>query len=127
MDELIKRLIKELGVDRNQARGGLVALLRAGEIDIVRIGKAHLREEAWWRYGREIAERQAKASRSPKWPLTQSAMNWLGMTISSSPVSPSNAPSSAGFSQPSKVRAPQSRRRPARMVSHAASSGAGTP
>ena len=31
MDELIKRLMKELGVDRNQARGGLVALLRAGE------------------------------------------------------------------------------------------------
>ena len=31
MDELIKRLTKELGVDRNQARGGLVALLRAGQ------------------------------------------------------------------------------------------------
>jgi hypothetical protein len=31
MDELIKRLTRELGVDRNQARGGLVALLRAGE------------------------------------------------------------------------------------------------
>jgi hypothetical protein len=31
MDELIKRLIRDLGVDKNQARGGLVALLRAGE------------------------------------------------------------------------------------------------
>jgi hypothetical protein len=31
MDELIKRLMKELGVDKNQARGGLVALLRAGQ------------------------------------------------------------------------------------------------
>jgi hypothetical protein len=31
MEELIKRLTKELGVDRKQARGGLVALLRAGQ------------------------------------------------------------------------------------------------
>jgi hypothetical protein len=31
MDELIQRLIRDLGVDKNQARGGLVALLRAGE------------------------------------------------------------------------------------------------
>jgi uncharacterized protein VcgC/VcgE DUF2780 len=31
MDELIKRLMKELGVDKTQARGGLVALLRAGQ------------------------------------------------------------------------------------------------
>src|SRR5262245_14034256 len=31
MEELIKRLTRDLGVDRNQARGGLVALLRAGQ------------------------------------------------------------------------------------------------
>jgi len=31
MDELIKRLTRDLGVDKTQARGGLVALLRAGE------------------------------------------------------------------------------------------------
>jgi hypothetical protein len=31
MDDLIKRLTKELGVDKRQARGGLVALLRAGQ------------------------------------------------------------------------------------------------
>jgi Protein of unknown function VcgC/VcgE (DUF2780) len=31
MDELIKKLMHELGVDKTQARGGLVALLRAGE------------------------------------------------------------------------------------------------
>ncbi len=85
---------------------------------------------AWRRSSRRVTigstVRQASASRSPKWLCTQSAMNWLGMTISSSPVSPSNAPSSAGFSQPSNVRAPQSRRRPVRMVSQAASRGAGT-
>ena len=31
MDDLIKRLTKELGVTKKQAQGGLVALLRAGE------------------------------------------------------------------------------------------------
>jgi hypothetical protein len=31
MDDLIRRLTKELGVDRTQARGGLIALLRAGQ------------------------------------------------------------------------------------------------
>ncbi len=31
MDELIKRLTRDLGVDKTQARGGIVALLRAGE------------------------------------------------------------------------------------------------
>ncbi|MCM2310034.1 MAG: DUF2780 domain-containing protein [Steroidobacteraceae bacterium] len=30
MNELIKRLTKELGVDKKQAEGGLIALLRAG-------------------------------------------------------------------------------------------------
>jgi hypothetical protein len=31
MDDLIQRLTKELGVNKDQARGGLVALLRAGK------------------------------------------------------------------------------------------------
>ncbi len=30
MDDLIKRLTKELGVNKKQAEGGLVALLRTG-------------------------------------------------------------------------------------------------
>lgn len=30
MNELVKRLTKELGVDKKQAEGGLIALLRAG-------------------------------------------------------------------------------------------------
>lgn len=36
MDDLIRRLTKELGVNRNQARGGLVALLRAGQQNMSR-------------------------------------------------------------------------------------------
>ncbi len=36
-----------------------IGLLRVGELDLVRIGRAELREEAWWRYGRAIASRRA--------------------------------------------------------------------
>jgi hypothetical protein len=36
MNDLIKRLTKELGVDRKQAEGGLVALLRAGQQNMTR-------------------------------------------------------------------------------------------
>jgi hypothetical protein len=31
MDDLIRKLIKDLGVSKDQARGGVIALLRAGE------------------------------------------------------------------------------------------------
>ena len=37
-----------------------VALLRAGNLDIVRVGRANLTEEAWWRYGRELTSRAEK-------------------------------------------------------------------
>lgn len=37
-----------------------VALLKAGPLEIVRVGRAGLREEAWWRYGRELKDRRAK-------------------------------------------------------------------
>ena len=35
-----------------------IALLKAGPIEIVRVGRAQLTEEAWWRYGRELTERK---------------------------------------------------------------------
>ena len=35
-----------------------ISLLRAGSMDIVRVGQAKLTEEAWWRYGRELASRK---------------------------------------------------------------------
>ncbi len=37
-----------------------IALLRAGELDVVRVGRANLTEEAWWRYGRELTNRAAR-------------------------------------------------------------------
>jgi len=36
MEDLIRQLTKELGVDKGQARGGLVALLRAGQQNLSR-------------------------------------------------------------------------------------------
>jgi len=38
-----------------------IALLRVAELEIVRVGGAGLREEAWWRYGRELTQRRAHA------------------------------------------------------------------
>lgn len=35
-----------------------IALLRAGDLEIVRVGRANLTEEAWWRYGRELTARR---------------------------------------------------------------------
>jgi hypothetical protein len=37
MDDLIKRLTKATGVNKNQAKGGLVALLRAGQQHMQRV------------------------------------------------------------------------------------------
>ncbi len=35
-----------------------IALMKAGPLEIVRVGKAKLTEEAWWRYGRELTSRK---------------------------------------------------------------------
>jgi len=35
-----------------------IALLKAGPLEIVRVGRARLNEEAWWRYGRELTTRR---------------------------------------------------------------------
>lgn len=35
-----------------------IALLRAENLDIVRVGRAKLAEEAWWRYGKELVRRR---------------------------------------------------------------------
>ena len=38
-----------------------IALLRVGPLEVVRVGSARLREEAWWRYGRELTARRKHA------------------------------------------------------------------
>lgn len=37
-----------------------IALLRAENLQIVRVGRANLAEEAWWRYGRELVGRYSR-------------------------------------------------------------------
>lgn len=36
-----------------------ISLIRAEDLEIVRVGRARLQEEAWWRYGRELVQRRA--------------------------------------------------------------------
>jgi len=38
-----------------------IALFRVGALEAVRVGQALLREEAWWRYGRELTQRRRQA------------------------------------------------------------------
>ena len=37
-----------------------ISLLKVGPLEIVRVGRAQLTEEAWWRYGRELTSRKRR-------------------------------------------------------------------
>jgi len=52
--------LEKLTVDKGRllSQTDNIALLKVGPLDIVRVGKAQLTEEAWWRYGRELASRR---------------------------------------------------------------------
>jgi hypothetical protein len=54
--------IEKLATDRGRllSQTENIALIRAGDIDIVRVGRARLAEEAWWRYGKELRERRSR-------------------------------------------------------------------
>jgi hypothetical protein len=41
------------------ARTANVSLLHVGEVLLIRVGKAELAEQSWWRYGRELRRRRA--------------------------------------------------------------------
>ena len=56
--EELERVVKDRAKLLSQTDN--VALLRAGELDVVRVGRADLTEESWWRYGRELTHRAAK-------------------------------------------------------------------
>jgi hypothetical protein len=60
--EELDRLVTDRGKLLSQTDN--IALIRAGEMEIVRVGRAtQLVEEAWWRYGRELRERRSRHSR----------------------------------------------------------------
>ena len=59
--EELEKLVKDRAKLLSQTDN--VALLRAGNLDVVRVGRANLTEEAWWRYGRELTSRAEKHRR----------------------------------------------------------------
>lgn len=56
--EDLERLVRDQG--RLLAKTANVGLLRAGPLEIVRVGRAGLAEEAWWRYGRRLRQRRRR-------------------------------------------------------------------
>jgi hypothetical protein len=59
--EELERLTRDRG--RLLAESEHVALLELGDVEVIRVGRASLREESWWRYGRVLGQRRKDASR----------------------------------------------------------------
>jgi len=55
--EELEKAVRDGGKTLSQTDN--IALLRIGELEVVRVGRANLTEESWWRYGREIVSRKA--------------------------------------------------------------------
>jgi hypothetical protein len=57
-----------------------ISLLRAGRLEIVRVGRANLAEQAWWRYGKELTRRRQKfKTLSTAGAIGAGAAIWGGM------------------------------------------------
>jgi hypothetical protein len=56
--EELERLTRDRG--RLLSQTEQIALLRVEDLDVVRVGRAGLVEEAWWRYGEELRRRRAR-------------------------------------------------------------------
>ena len=54
--------LERISTDRGRilSRTDNIALLAAGPLEIVRVGRSARREEAWWRYGRELRARRKR-------------------------------------------------------------------
>jgi len=58
-----------------------IALLRAGRLEIVRVGRANLAEQSWWRYGSELAKRRKNyKALSAAGAVGAGAAIWGGLT-----------------------------------------------
>lgn len=71
--------------DRSQlvAETDNIALLNSGELFLIRVGKAGLAEQSWWRYGRELHARRSSffSTRSQIAAYTFGAMQYLGELV----------------------------------------------
>jgi hypothetical protein len=56
--EELERLTHDRG--RLLSQTDAISLFKAEDLDVVRVGKAKLVEEAWWRYGQELQRRRAR-------------------------------------------------------------------
>ncbi len=56
--EELERLTHDRG--RLLSQTDSIALFRAEDLEVVRVGKAKLVEEAWWRYGQELRRRRRR-------------------------------------------------------------------
>jgi hypothetical protein len=59
--EELERLVRDRG--RLLSQTDNIALIRADGAELVKVGRAGLTEEAWWRYGTELAERRSRYKR----------------------------------------------------------------
>ena len=77
----LERLVR----DKSQlvAETDNIALLNAGELFLIRVGKAGLAEQSWWRYGRELHKRRSSffSTRSQIAAYTFGAMQYLGELV----------------------------------------------
>jgi len=76
--EELEKLVRDRG--RLLSQTDNISLLRAAGLEIVRVGRANLREQAWWRYGKELTKRRQKfKSLSTAGAIGAGAAIWGGM------------------------------------------------
>ena len=76
--EELEKMVRDRG--RLLSQTDNISLIRAEGMQIVRVGRANLREEAWWRYGKELTQRRAKfKTLSTAGAIGAGAAIWGGM------------------------------------------------
>ena len=77
----LERMVRD--ESRLVAETSNIALLSAGELFLIRVGKAELAERAWWRYGRELHQRRSQfhGARSRLAAYTFGAMAYLSDVV----------------------------------------------
>ena len=65
---------------RTVARTANISLLQAGDVLLIRVGRAGLAEQSWWRYGRELRRRKAAVDSTGSRVATYTfgALAWVG-------------------------------------------------
>ena len=77
--EELERLTHDRG--RLLSQTDSISLFKAEDLDVVRVGKARLVEEAWWRYGQELQRRRARYRivHAAEWAAMNGAFSVAGL------------------------------------------------